>query len=406
MGPNGTEDGGNRRRKSMRLFSRASMPGLTQINTQVTEDKGEVEQKQDKKELRKKLSKRSSVFGIGPSTSSDLAGGTSPVHVDGTSSPQSKHPTSQKGRPPSFFGSLSRKSMTSTGDGEKDSVPPSPKDDGMLHAESGLPYSTSVRHHGEVLTTSGVFRKKKEYLILTDTHLVRFKSETKALEAFPALRRQLGRQSTPRHPSTTSISSLQDVQSINSRSSGEGEIRIPLGQIVTAYRVVDARPIFTTEVVHLDEENYSMGAFQIMLNDPKEADLWLSSIRGAAQQVRVRNMEPYPQRLVQYLVRVLEDVDDYDPNHFKVFRVYYRLGASKSRSSDDISKMGVFYMVIGIHRVHLVPVPDLTNSTTLTVTTKATKHSFGLVSLVGIYIGLEDDRFEIAFRSGRLYTYD
>ena len=39
--------------------------------------------------------------------------------------------------------------------------------------------------HGEVQTSSSVFRKKKEYLVLTETHLMRFKSYHKAAEAFP-----------------------------------------------------------------------------------------------------------------------------------------------------------------------------------------------------------------------------
>lgn len=39
--------------------------------------------------------------------------------------------------------------------------------------------------HGEVQTSSSMFRKKKEYLVLTDTHLIRFKNYQKAAEAFP-----------------------------------------------------------------------------------------------------------------------------------------------------------------------------------------------------------------------------
>jgi hypothetical protein len=43
-----------------------------------------------------------------------------------------------------------------------------------------------VLHHGEVQTTGGLFKKKKEYLVLTHTHLIRFKSQSKASEAFSA----------------------------------------------------------------------------------------------------------------------------------------------------------------------------------------------------------------------------
>jgi hypothetical protein len=42
-----------------------------------------------------------------------------------------------------------------------------------------------VLHHGEVQTTGGMFRKRKEYLVLTDKQLLRFKSRSRAAEAFP-----------------------------------------------------------------------------------------------------------------------------------------------------------------------------------------------------------------------------
>lgn len=42
-----------------------------------------------------------------------------------------------------------------------------------------------VLRHGEVQTSSSMFRKKKEYLVLTECHIVRFKSQLKASEVFP-----------------------------------------------------------------------------------------------------------------------------------------------------------------------------------------------------------------------------
>jgi hypothetical protein len=41
-----------------------------------------------------------------------------------------------------------------------------------------------VLMHGEVQTSSSMFRKKKEYLVLTESQLMRFKSQQKAAEAF------------------------------------------------------------------------------------------------------------------------------------------------------------------------------------------------------------------------------
>lgn len=43
-----------------------------------------------------------------------------------------------------------------------------------------------VLHYGDVQTSSSMFRKKREYLVLTETHLLRFKSQSKAAESFPS----------------------------------------------------------------------------------------------------------------------------------------------------------------------------------------------------------------------------
>jgi hypothetical protein len=43
-----------------------------------------------------------------------------------------------------------------------------------------------VLHYGEVQTSSSMFRKKREFLVLTETHLLRFKSQSKAAESFPS----------------------------------------------------------------------------------------------------------------------------------------------------------------------------------------------------------------------------
>jgi hypothetical protein len=406
MAPSTTkEDGGGSQRKSMNPFSsRPSLSGLARINTEVAHN--ETGEEGDKK-AKKKLGKRSSIFGLGPSASPDLQqdGMTSPIH-SGSSSPKTRPRTLQKGRPQSIFGSLGRKSLNNYPEEGEDltggTAPDSPMEDGGHHLEPLNTHGKTVLHHGEVQTTSGMFRKKKEYLVLTDTHLIRFKSQSRASESFPtSVSPAFG--SSRRHPSTTSIGSLQEVQSSNSHASAEGENRISLGQVVTAYKVEDGRPFFTTEVVYLDEEYHGVGSIQLMLHDPKEADLWLSSIRAAAQKARLLMEEPYPERVVRYLVHILEGVDDYDPNHFHVFRVVRRAAIQKGgkASSDDLQKLGssVFYMVIGINRMHMIPIPDFSDSSGRLIASKTNRSSFGLVSLVSINCKYEDDRFEIAFRN-------
>lgn len=405
MAPTAKEIGGSGRRRSMNLFSRGSLTSLTQLNTDVGIGSGKSTDLEKKDS--KKLGKRSSVFGLGPPGTPELPYDVSVNSVanNGSDSSNTRPRTLQKGRPTSLFGSLGKRSMHNVEDGEPDllhsATPDSPMEENHCYDRPGS-NSRSVLHHGEVQTTSGMFRKKREYMVLTETHLIRFKSQSRASETFPSIPPAPGRSNTTRHPSTTSIGSLQEVQSNTSHTSADSENRIPLCQIVTAYKVEDGRPFFTTEVVYLDEEYHGVGSIQLMLHDPKEADLWHTSIRGAAQKTRLLMEEPYPERVVRYLVQILEAANDYDANHFQLFRVVRRTAIPKGgrSSSDDLQKLGdsVFYMVIGINRIHLIPLPDFSNSSGRLVTSKASRLIFGIVTLVSLSVQYADDRFELGFR--------
>jgi hypothetical protein len=171
---------------------------------------------------------------------------------------------------------------------------------------------------------------------------------------------------------------------------------------VTVYKVEAGRPFVTTEVVYLDEEHHGVGSLQLMLHDPKEADLWHASLRAAAQKSRLIMPEPYPKRIVRYLIRVLEATDDYDASHFQVFRVFRRAPIPKGgrSSSDDLQKLGasVFYMVIGINRLHMIPLPDFSHPSGRLSVPKGNRNVFGLTTLVAMNASYSDDRFELGFR--------
>lgn len=410
----GKDDGSgvkNQRRKSMNLFSRSSLGGinaLTSLDTDlanVRTSSTAPNSADGAKERGKKLSKRMSGFGMTPTSSS------SSFHDD-TRSPLFRHDNSssqrlrtralQKTRPVSIFGSLGKKSMAGT-DAETRSVDSNSPESPMEEGGRATANSKSVLYHGEVQTTSGVFRKKKEYLVLTETHLLRFKSQSRASEVFASIPPIYGRATTTRHPSSTSIGSMQEAHSNHSHNSHDYELRIPLAQIVTAYKLEDGRPFFTTEVVYLDEECHGVGSVQLMLQSPNDADLWHTSIRGAAQKARLMAASrPYPKRVIRYLVKILEAANDYHPDHFKVFRVVRRAAVSKpgKSSSEDLQKLGIlaFYMVIGINRLHLIPLPDYSDPSGRLINTKVGRNTFGLASLIAMNVSNTDDRFELTFR--------
>jgi hypothetical protein len=130
----------------------------------------------------------------------------------------------KKQRPVSFFSSSSIALFDGEGLKPSDEKPPSPRlrpgkltksarpssifgsfrlaqasEDPLLHrtiskdswvdegkkAYASVPGMVALQH-GEVQTSGGMFRKRKEYLVLTDKQLLRFKSQSRAAEAFPS----------------------------------------------------------------------------------------------------------------------------------------------------------------------------------------------------------------------------
>lgn len=386
------ETTGNRR-KSLSFLSRTSFVGLTQINTDF--ENGFTDGSSKKKNC---LRKRSSIFGLGSAMDppTNLDGGLS-LATGRSESPKSRPRMLHKGRPLSVFGSLAKKPYT-----HDDTDPMSTLESETISTDSRLPSCKAVIHHGEIQTTSGMFRKKKEYLVLTDTHLIRFKNHLRASDAFPLIPSpSTGRSNSVRQKSSASIASLHDVHSTGSHTSFDNENRVPLTQIVSVYRVEDGKPFSTTEVVYLDEEFHGVGSLQFTLHDSKEADIWLKYIRESAEKSRSLTQQSYPPRVVCYLMSALEKEDDYDDTHFQTYRVVKRSPAPKSKYTDELQKLGsvVYYLVVGINRIHLIPVPDFSGSSGQLIFPKASRSAFGIVSLVDLKLSKDNDKFEIAFRS-------
>jgi hypothetical protein len=355
----------SKRRKSINFFSRSSHSVPTPTATSTPSSLAPIDPhapSEDGSRGRRRLSKRSSIFGLGTLAAEAEAledGCLSPLPAERGSSPGLKQRTlKKKGRSGSVFGSLGRRSNHSVeeedGDSVQISVSATPPDMGLEVQHHPWNMGKTVLHHGEVQTTTSMFRKKKEYVCLTETHILRFKSQARASEVFPSIRPTTGR--ATRHPSTASIGSLQEVQSISSHASAEFENGIALKDIVTAYKVEDGRPFFVIEVVYLDEVTGVLGSMSFLIQSPYDADLWHTSIRAAAEKARIVSQESRSGKILQYIIAVMESRQDYTPEQCQIFRVVRRStnksSASRS-SSDDLAKLSssFSYMVIGINKI-------------------------------------------------------
>ena len=263
--------------------------------------------------------------------------------------------------------------------------------------------SRMVLLHGEVQTSAGMFRKKKEYLVLTEHALLRYKTQAKAAEHFRTIPSATGRSPVQRHGSMPSGGSHSDLQTV-SDSSGDKDGRVPLRQIVATQKLDDGKPYFALEVAYLDDESGSASVMTLQFSNPEERDGWLVRIRSVANEVRLREttfISPYN---LENAARIVERDNDYDPTNCAIYKVVQRQPAVKSgsrSSSDDLTKVAstVCFLAIGVHKVHLIQlVKPVARTASPSLIPNLSQASYGILTLVGVKVGAEDDTFELAFR--------
>jgi hypothetical protein len=288
-------------------------------------------------------------------------------------------------------GTSGRRSKDSSLDGEEGNGPARPPKRMLGHV---------ALHHGEVQTTGNMWRKRSHYLVLTDTHLIRFKSRSKASELFPSITNPSGRVTPVSRQSIASISSLQD-QSVSSYS---GDIAgIALNSIVSVCGVDDGRSQPAVELSYLDERTNKAAYMAIQLVNAEERDLWLIGIRSAAELIRSVESLPFERKAVEYAVRILEQDRDYDPEHFHLFRLVQRYSTKQTgrASSDDLTKLSptVCHLAIGLHKVHLIPLQKASSRASLVSLHELDMGaSFGLMALTALSMHPSDDSFQLSFR--------
>ena len=241
-----------------------------------------------------------------------------------------------------------------------------------------------------------MFRKRSQYLVLTDTHLVRFKSQTGASELFPSIPAVLGKSNSIRHSRLSSSGSLHDLH-----APSEGYYAIRLNHIVAIHKLDDGRPYFSIEIAHLDQETNYASAIILQLSDPRESDLWLTCIRATAEKARLVDPLPFTQKLIEYTARALEHEQDYEPGHFHMFKVVQRAKRSGGRSSsDDLAKLtsNICILAVGVHKIHLIPLPRSTRTASTNSLSDMMGASHGIMNLTSLNLQSVDDTFQLNFR--------
>lgn len=331
-------------------------------------------------------------------------------HIHADSSPSIGDGSSPRVRPRalnkvpnrnSVFGSF--RSLHSLGEDEK-ALAKSESKSSSLQDEPESPskgiFGSQVKRAAELqVTGTSIFKKRTQYMVLTESHLVRFKSQAKAAEMFPIIPH--GGKGSLQRNTISSIGSYSDMQMSAYMDITQG---MPLDEIIAVYRIEDGRPCFTIEVSSLDSQGRRPSTLQLCFNIPKEAEVWSTVIIENTQIARSQKEMQYPQKTLEYLARVLDKERDYDPSHFRVFKVVQRVPVRPAGrvQNDELSKQGssVCYLVIGLHKVHLIPISKSSGRSSSTSLSDLDKPmSFGITNLTSVVVRDRDDAFELYFRT-------
>ena len=359
--------------------------------------------------LKKKARRNSGFFGRNPSpprtpaaparpgtAESDVPGHVKTASIDSVENHPWFRRKSLRKKSAAVFGSL--RSLHSLEDDDKSVARSKGSSYDDEDADARNPIGSMVLHHGEVQTTGGMWRKKSQYLVLTDTYLIRFKNQGKAADVFSSIPASFARTSS-RH-SLASVNSLQDMQVPVSTESSTG---IPLNSIIAVYMLDDGRPSPSVEVAYLDERTRKAAFIQMQTPDAQELNLWMAGIRSAAGLTRTSEPMPFDQRAVDHVARMLEYERDYDPETFRMYRVI-QMASSKSQdrsSADDLTKLSPVgcYLAIGSHKVHLIPLQKIASrASVVSLTDLEMASSFGLMSLTSLSMEWGDDSLHLTFR--------
>ncbi|KAJ9612505.1 hypothetical protein H2200_004102 [Cladophialophora chaetospira] len=324
----------------------------------------------------------------------------SPADSD-PASPRTRPRTLQRSIRTSTFGSL--RSLHSLDEDEKvaltrsDSKASSFQEEVDMNAKGLL--GSKVLQYGEIqASSSNVFRKRTQFIVMTESHLIRFRSQTRAAEMFPSIPSSVNKGHVPRSSSASSYQELQ-MSAFSDITSG-----IPLEQVVAVYKLDDGRLTPTLEVSYLDERTRKASAIHLQLNDFREADLWMAAIRSACTQARALAQQPFQDRTIEHLARVLERERDYDPEHFQVFKVVQK-STNKSlgrASAEDLTRIGsstICYLVIGLHKIHLIPLQRAsTRSSSTSLSELDAMTSYAIVTVTSVKVIADEDSFQFTFK--------
>jgi hypothetical protein len=266
-----------------------------------------------------------------------------------------------------------------------------------------------VLHHGEAQLSNSTFRRKTEYLVLTERFLVRFKTSKLAAQTFPWL---LPAQAHMQRPTSSHVQDndlSSGHESPTDLSSRKTSI-IPLQEVIATEITTHDRNRLTLHVITHSSAQKTSNLIQV--EHTGGAPHWIESVSPNSRTIQ----EQRGNLLTNIYLQAIRDT--VGPDSFsaledtqnRLFLVHSRHSKSQENtpSSEDVIKdhSVVIFLLIGTFKVHLITIPKSQRSSarSLSELTRLQTASYGIVNLVSASISGRDDAFDILFRKPQQTT--
>ncbi|KAI1104232.1 RNI-like protein [Jackrogersella minutella] len=287
---------------------------------------------------------------------------------------------------------IRRPSKSSTDDTERGSTstrPTSPSGTGSICASisgDGL----AIIKSGPLQPEASILKSKKQFLVLTPSALIRFKSRSAAVERFPQIS-ALGGGVDALTP-VESSSSLRDL-------GAHGELYVPLEKIVSVFNNEGTRPSFGIEVWWSDSKGAAFTCLQLDFSLPGDRDEWLKRIR---QTIKIRTkscLEDSTSSEFELELKRLLRTWQGEHAQMEIYPVVPRRPFMRSKATPGEAKKGwrdhsSFYVVIARNTCHFAQFTKSSSGQKVTPDIV----QFGLVTLSKVNVILNDERFDLVFR--------
>ncbi|KAH8673931.1 hypothetical protein BX600DRAFT_220405 [Xylariales sp. PMI_506] len=253
--------------------------------------------------------------------------------------------------------------------------------------------TTALIKAGPLQSETSLLKSRREHLVLSDQSLLRFKSQSAAIEQFPQL--------STRSSAAETLSPVNSVASFREFTTGV-DLQIPLERVVSVFKEEGSKPCFGIEVWWRDGNStspYSGASFDFAL--PEDRDDWLKQIQLAVRhRMKMMPEEQIPSTVEAALERALEaKYPLQQTTQLDVFPVIPRRPYTGLRSNTGEVKKGwrdgsSFYLAFS--KNFCILAQFVKSSTGQRLSPNIVQ--FGLVTLSRVDASINDERFDLIFR--------